>query len=82
MLTLSSRQRKGQNGAQSVREDDVGVLTLSSRKGGRNEGGKQREAECPSEGIGPYELTFEGHSAGSALNARTIWCRGTPPGAR
>ncbi|MBP5558484.1 MAG: hypothetical protein J6X71_01825 [Bacteroidales bacterium] len=37
-----------------------------------DKGGKQREAECPSEGIGPYELTFEGHSDGSALNVRTV----------
>ncbi len=33
-------------------------------------GRKQREAESPPEGIGPYELTFEGHSDGSALYAR------------
>ncbi len=41
-------------------------------------GREQREAECPSEGIGPYELTFYGLSDGSALNERIETAHGIP----
>ena len=52
MLTSSSRHEKGRNGGKTIREDDVGVLTSSSRY--KN---KQDAAET----------VAEGHSARSAL---------------